>query len=71
MPKKKLEAEPKPQRPYVPVSFKVYEDEDPDLVEMLTEYPKTWIIKKALRFYRDHHEKAQTQPEEADATKLL
>lgn len=58
-------------REYEPVSFKVYHDEDPDLVEMLREYPKTWIIKKALRFYRDNHEKQQAQPEEADATKLL
>lgn len=63
--------EPKQPREYIPVSFKVYEDEDPDLVEMLKEYPKTWIIKKALRFYRDNHEKPQIQPDEADATKLL
>jgi hypothetical protein len=66
------EKEPKQPREYVPVSFKVYEDEDPDLVELLKEYPKTWLIKKALRHWRDTQgEQQPKQPQTTDAENML
>lgn len=43
------------KREFEPINIKVYKDEDPDILEFLKGKPKTWIVKEALRFYRDHH----------------
>lgn len=46
-------------REYVPLNMRLYEDEDQDLIEFLKGKPKTWIVKEALRFYRDNKDKPQ------------
>ncbi|MEV2910537.1 hypothetical protein API480_23 [Paenibacillus phage vB_PlaP_API480] len=34
------------------ITFNIDKDKDKDLVEMLDDAPKTWIIKRALRMYK-------------------
>lgn len=42
-------------REYDPLNVRIYADEDPDLIEYLKGKPKTWLVKEALRHYRDTH----------------
>lgn len=60
----------KPERKYEAVNFKIYEDTDPDLIAYLEGKPKTWLIKEALRFYRDNKDKPQSNTV-ADASQFM
>ncbi|MGM1023494.1 MAG: hypothetical protein ACQEXV_23910 [Bacillota bacterium] len=55
-------------REYTPLNVRIYEDEDPDLIKYLEGKPKTWLVKEALRFYRDNKDRPQTvmTPPESD-----
>jgi hypothetical protein len=59
----------KETREFEPINIKVYKDEDQDLVEYLKGKPKTWLVKEALRFYRDNHGRsAAQQPQQTQLT---
>ena len=49
-------------REYVPLNVRIYADEDSDLIEYLEGKPKTWLVKEALRFYRDNKDRPSQQP---------
>ncbi|MFS0841199.1 hypothetical protein [Paenibacillus sp. 1P03SA] len=54
-------------REYTPLNVRIYLDEDPDLIEYIEGMPKTWLVKTALRFYRDNKDKPQAAPQPDDS----
>lgn len=58
-------------REFITENMKLYFDEDEDVIEFLEGKPVTWMIKEALRFYRDNHGKPQQPEKEAAATSLI